>query len=59
MVLRWGSARMGKALDLISRLLLARAEWMVECPLLALSGHRRVHCKCLLLTQSGHEQRPA
>jgi hypothetical protein len=24
------------------------------CPLLALSGHRLLHCTCLLLTQSGH-----
>ena len=27
---------------------------MSVCPLLALSGHRQVHCKCLVLTQSGH-----
>ena len=25
-----------------------------RCPLLALSGHRLVHCTCLLLAQSGH-----
>ena len=29
---------------------------VVECPLLALSGHHLVRCTCLLLTQSGHSQ---
>ena len=27
---------------------------IAECPLLAQSGHRLVHCTCPLLTQSGH-----
>ena len=51
MVLRWGSARMGKALDTLSFFPSAAraAEWMVECPLLAQSGHRLVHCTCPLL----------
>jgi hypothetical protein len=26
----------------------------VRCPLLAQTGHRLLHCTCLLLTQSGH-----
>ena len=30
----------------------------LECPLLALSGHRLVRCTCLLLTQSGHRALP-
>ena len=35
---------------------LLRADEVIDnglCPLLALSGHRLVHCTCLLLTQSG------
>ena len=27
-----------------------------DCPLLALSGHRLVHCTCPLLAQSGHAE---
>ena len=30
-----------------------RSFYFGQCPLLALSGHRLVHCTCLLLTQSG------
>jgi len=30
-----------------------RDNWK-QCPLLAQSGHAVLHCKCLLLTQSGH-----
>jgi hypothetical protein len=49
MVLRWDSARMWKALGLIiPRVLLARAEWMVECLLLALSGHLSRPAECPL-----------
>jgi len=29
----------------------ARKSNLIQCPLLAQSGHRRVHCTCLLLTQ--------
>ena len=51
--------KIAKALSLkIHSPRLARAdqviEWMAGCPLLALSRHRLVRCKCLLVTQSGH-----
>jgi hypothetical protein len=39
---------------LLAALLFVREDPFRECPLLARSGHRLVHCTCLLLTQSGH-----
>ena len=39
-----------------SSLACARPAWNnMQCPLMALSGHRHVRCTCLLLTQSGHQ----
>jgi hypothetical protein len=31
-----------------------RRQLIVQCPLLAQSGHPELHCTCPLLTQSGH-----